>query len=145
MAGSGKVADVVLKDDLYCHEPFCRSLQSLGLDLILVCNPESHPTFYERLAHLERNKRHRHLLVHALDRQVPQDRHLPLYGGAAARRRRCPGGQLGRTRYHRRKRQDAVPQRLATNLAVDRGNAAQITEVGAAVGKSRTRTITITF
>ena len=46
----------VLGDDLYCHEPFCRDMQSLGLDFILVCKPESHPTAYEWLEDLGRNR-----------------------------------------------------------------------------------------
>ena len=44
----------VLGDDLYCHEPFCRALQSLGLGFILVCKPASHATVYEWVADLER-------------------------------------------------------------------------------------------
>ena len=45
----------VLGDDLYCHEPFCRTLQSLGLGFILVCKPTSHATVYDWVAHLERS------------------------------------------------------------------------------------------
>jgi len=46
---------IILGDDLYCHEPFCRDLQSLGLNFILVCKPNSHPTTYEWIEDLERN------------------------------------------------------------------------------------------
>lgn len=46
---------IVLGDDLYCHEPFCRELLALGLGLILVCKPDSHPIVYEWLDHLQRN------------------------------------------------------------------------------------------
>jgi hypothetical protein len=45
----------VLGDDLYCHEPFCRLLLSLGLGFILVCKPTSHATVYDWVAYLERS------------------------------------------------------------------------------------------
>jgi hypothetical protein len=45
---------IILGDDLYCHEPFCRALQSLGLDFILVCKPDSHPVTYEWVEYLQR-------------------------------------------------------------------------------------------
>lgn len=45
---------VVLGDDLYCHEPFCQALRAQGLDFVLVCKPDSHPTTYEWLQMLER-------------------------------------------------------------------------------------------
>lgn len=44
----------VLGDDLYCHEPFCRELQALRLEFILVCKPDSHPIAYEWLDDLQR-------------------------------------------------------------------------------------------
>ena len=46
---------VVLGDDLYCHEPFCRALLTQGLKFILVCKPDSHKTLYEWVNDLERN------------------------------------------------------------------------------------------
>ena len=46
---------VVLGDDLYCHEPFCRALRAQGLDFVLVCKPDSHATTYEWLQMLERS------------------------------------------------------------------------------------------
>ena len=49
-----RLKTTVLGDDLYCHEPFCRALQSLGLGFILVCKPTSHTTVYEWVADLER-------------------------------------------------------------------------------------------
>ena len=55
---------IVLGDDLYCHEPFCRELQTLGLGFILVCKPSSHPTTYEWLEGLQRNG-----AVHTLSRK----------------------------------------------------------------------------
>jgi hypothetical protein len=45
---------VVLGDDLYCHEPFCQALRTQGLDFVLVCKPDSHPTTFEWLQMLER-------------------------------------------------------------------------------------------
>ena len=51
MAGRGAT---ILGDDLYCHEPFCRELQALGLGFVLVCKPDSHPTTYEWLDDLAR-------------------------------------------------------------------------------------------
>ena len=46
---------LVLGDDLYCHEPFCRELLALKLGFILVCKPDSHALVYEWLDHLQRN------------------------------------------------------------------------------------------
>ena len=46
---------VVLGDDLYCHEPFCQTLRTQGLDFVLVCKPDSHATTYEWLQMLERS------------------------------------------------------------------------------------------
>ena len=54
-AEMARLGATVLGDDLYCHEPFCRELQSLGLGFVLVCKPDSHPTTYEWLEDLERN------------------------------------------------------------------------------------------
>ena len=45
---------IILGDDLYCHEPFCRAVQAQGLDFILVCKPDSHPVTYEWVADLQR-------------------------------------------------------------------------------------------
>jgi hypothetical protein len=42
-------------DDLFCHEPFCRELDALGLGFILVCKPDSHPTPCEWLDDLQRH------------------------------------------------------------------------------------------
>ena len=46
---------IILGDDLYCHEPFCQELQTLGLDFILVCKSDSHAITYEWLEDLQRN------------------------------------------------------------------------------------------
>jgi hypothetical protein len=51
----GALGTTVLGDDLYCHEPFCRTLLSQGLEFILVCKPDSHKTLYEWVDDLERN------------------------------------------------------------------------------------------
>jgi hypothetical protein len=37
-------------DDLYSKEPFCSLALHQGFNFILVCKPDSHPKFYERLA-----------------------------------------------------------------------------------------------
>jgi hypothetical protein len=54
-AHASRLNTTVLGDDLYCHEPFCRTLQSLELGFILVCKPASHATLYDWVAHLERS------------------------------------------------------------------------------------------
>lgn len=43
----------ILADDLHCNQPFCALLLQHGLDFILTCKPESHPTLYEEVALLE--------------------------------------------------------------------------------------------
>ena len=45
----------VIGDDLYCHEPFCRTLLIKGLEFILICKPDSHKVLYEWVDDLERN------------------------------------------------------------------------------------------
>ena len=40
----------LLGDDLYSKEPFCSLALHHGFNFILVCKPDSHPKFYERLA-----------------------------------------------------------------------------------------------
>ena len=45
----------VLGDDLYCHEPFCRTLLNKAFEFILVCKPDSHQTLYEWVDDLDRN------------------------------------------------------------------------------------------
>jgi hypothetical protein len=45
---------IILGDDLFSREPFCRLLQQHGFRFILVCKPDSHPTLYEWAASLER-------------------------------------------------------------------------------------------
>ena len=40
----------LLGDDLYSKQPFCALALQQGFNFILVCKPDSHPKFYERLA-----------------------------------------------------------------------------------------------
>ena len=40
----------LLGDDLYSKQPFCALALHQGFNFILVCKPDSHPKFYERLA-----------------------------------------------------------------------------------------------
>lgn len=49
---------VILGDDLYSREPFCRSVLEQGLHFVLVCKPDSHATLYESVAFME----NKHLL-----------------------------------------------------------------------------------
>jgi hypothetical protein len=46
---------ILLGDDLYCHEPYCRDALSRGFDFILVCKPDSHTLLYEWVDDLARN------------------------------------------------------------------------------------------
>jgi hypothetical protein len=43
----------ILADDLHCNQPFCELLLQHGLDFIMTCKPESHPTLYEEVALLD--------------------------------------------------------------------------------------------
>lgn len=45
---------IVLGDDRYGHEPFCREVLKRGMDFILVCQPASHSIVYEWLEFLDR-------------------------------------------------------------------------------------------
>lgn len=54
-ASFARLNTLVLGDDLYCHEPFCRELLAQNLGFILVCKPDSHALVYEWLDHLQRN------------------------------------------------------------------------------------------
>jgi len=45
----------VLGDDLYCHEPFCRTLLNKAFEFILVCKPDSHKTLYQWVDDLDRH------------------------------------------------------------------------------------------
>jgi hypothetical protein len=45
---------VLLGDDLYCHQPFCRRTLLHGFDFIFVCKPDSHTTLYNWVNLLQR-------------------------------------------------------------------------------------------
>lgn len=45
----GLARAVLLGDDLYCHQPWCKALLDRQLNFILVCKPESHSTLYQYL------------------------------------------------------------------------------------------------
>lgn len=45
---------IILGDDLFSRQPFCRLLLEHGFHFILVCKPESHPTLYDWLVTLEK-------------------------------------------------------------------------------------------
>jgi len=42
----------ILADDLHCNQPFCELLVSHGLDFIMTCKPDSHPTLYAEVERL---------------------------------------------------------------------------------------------
>jgi hypothetical protein len=42
----------ILGDDLYCKQPLCEAIRQEGLNFILVCKPDSHPTLSEWVAGL---------------------------------------------------------------------------------------------
>lgn len=42
----------ILGDDLYCKQPLCKAIRRQGLNFILVCKPDSHPTLDEWVAGL---------------------------------------------------------------------------------------------
>jgi hypothetical protein len=45
---------ILLGDDLYCHQPFCRQTLLHGFDFIFVCKPDSHTTLYNWVNLLQR-------------------------------------------------------------------------------------------
>jgi hypothetical protein len=48
---------IVLGDDLYCHQPFCKLVVNVGYDFIFICKPESHKSLYEDLEGLSKTDR----------------------------------------------------------------------------------------
>lgn len=46
----------ILGDDLYCHEPLCKTITEAGFNFILVCKPDSHKTLYEWLKGITEEK-----------------------------------------------------------------------------------------
>jgi hypothetical protein len=45
---------ILLGDDIYCHQPFCRQTVLHGFDFIFVCKPDSHTTLYNWVNLLQR-------------------------------------------------------------------------------------------
>ena len=45
---------ILLGDDIYSHQPFCRRTVLHGFDFIFVCKPDSHPTLYHWVHLLQR-------------------------------------------------------------------------------------------
>jgi hypothetical protein len=45
---------ILLGDDLYAHQPFCRRAVLHGFDFLFVCKPDSHPTLYHWVNLLQR-------------------------------------------------------------------------------------------
>jgi hypothetical protein len=45
---------ILLGDDIYSHQPFCRRTQLQGFDFIFVCKPDSHTTLYHWVNLLQR-------------------------------------------------------------------------------------------
>jgi len=45
---------ILLGDDLYCHQPFCRQTMLHGFDFLFVCKPDSHTTLYNWVNLLQR-------------------------------------------------------------------------------------------
>jgi len=53
----------ILGDDLYCHQPWCETLITQGVNFILVCKPTSHQTLYEWIDDFERTSSVQHAQV----------------------------------------------------------------------------------
>jgi hypothetical protein len=45
---------ILLGDDIYAHQPFCRRAVLHGFDFLFVCKPDSHPTLYHWVNLLQR-------------------------------------------------------------------------------------------
>jgi len=45
---------VLLADDIFCHDPFCKQLMKAGIEFIFTCKPDSHETLYEWVNDFER-------------------------------------------------------------------------------------------
>jgi len=43
----GRLGATILGDDLYSRQPLCQAILAQGLNFLLVCKPDSHPTLYE--------------------------------------------------------------------------------------------------
>jgi len=52
----GKKGTIILGDDLFSRQPFCKSLVRKKLHFILVCKPDSHEMLYKTVEFLENNQ-----------------------------------------------------------------------------------------
>lgn len=51
-----KMGVILLGDDLFCHQPFCKQIRQKKIHFILVCKPDSHEMLYETVKFLETNQ-----------------------------------------------------------------------------------------
>jgi len=52
---------ILLADDIFCHDPFCKLLMKAGIEFIFTCKPDSHQTLYEWVKDFERMGNTEHL------------------------------------------------------------------------------------
>ena len=52
---------ILLADDIFCHDPFCKLLKKKGVAFLFTCKPSSHETLYEWVEDFERIKIVEHL------------------------------------------------------------------------------------
>ena len=58
---------VLLADDIFCHDPFCKQLMKAGIEFIFTCKPDSHETLYEWVDDFERMGNVEHLITKKWD------------------------------------------------------------------------------
>ena len=58
---------VLLADDIFCHDPFCKQLMKAGIEFIFTCKPDSHETLYEWVDDFERIGNIEHLTTKKWD------------------------------------------------------------------------------
>jgi hypothetical protein len=58
---------VLLADDIFCHDPFCKQLMKVGVEFIFTCKPDSHETLYEWVDDFERRGNVEHLTLKKWD------------------------------------------------------------------------------
>jgi len=58
---------VLLADDIFCHDPFCKQLMEAEIEFLFVCKPESHTTLYEWVDDLEKSGDVEHLTTKQWD------------------------------------------------------------------------------
>jgi len=54
---------VLLGDDIFCHDPFCKLLAKEKVDFLFTCKPDSHKTLYEWVDDLEKTGATDHLIT----------------------------------------------------------------------------------